>query len=202
MEQLPQLKKEILTIREIAERWSSLTGENATEERVVECGLDGRLAFTLRDEVNKNTPSESPLVGIKDFIKHVDFCEAGSVDSDRARQCINDTFVVSMNELLRFEQALLDEQGQQKKSSRALTVNDLFTNLPQRKSELLKMSIQLAKRYIKQKGTLPDAMQIWAMFVEEYDDDYDPTRRTIKSLSGEKGLSDKAFRKKFNEWTK
>lgn len=92
----------------------------------------------------------------------------------------------------------LGEEG-----DKPLHVETLFTNIPiQRKPELLKLCMKLAERHIKHEGSYPDALELWNMLIEEYADGYDQEQRVIAGLSGGNGLSDKAFRKKFDEWTK
>jgi|GEM_PF-5990351 len=44
---LPQLKKDFLTIAQLSERWSELTGEEVTQDRVIAHGQDGSLEFTV-----------------------------------------------------------------------------------------------------------------------------------------------------------
>lgn len=113
--------------------------------------------------------------------------------------------VVTIESLIAFEQKYLGIRNEVslKDNSKSFNINNLFTNTPKtRKPELLKLSMRLAERHIKSEGSYPDAIQLWNMLIHEYADDYDPKHRVIECLSGLNGLSDKAFRKKFDEWTK
>lgn len=118
--------------------------------------------------------------------------------------------VIQTKHLIEFEQNLLAEQQMNDpddagtdENNKSLYIDNLFTNTPsQRKPELLKLCMKLAERHIKHEGSYPDALELWNMLIEEYADDYDQEQRTIAGLSSINGLSDKAFRKKFDEWTK
>ncbi len=57
--ELPQLKKEFLSVKELADRWTKLTGNQVTEDRVIAHGEDGSLMFMVDKNAISSSLSES-----------------------------------------------------------------------------------------------------------------------------------------------
>lgn len=86
--ELPQLKKEFLTITELAERWSRLRGEQVTEEMVLSHGEDGSLVFMITGGDRRASGS---VIHDESLGHHLDFDSWRSAHLDRYRQ-IGKTF--------------------------------------------------------------------------------------------------------------